>query len=118
MSDYDLRKRSYIFSVRLVKLLSRTASSAVSSSLVKQLVRSGTSIGANIEEGDSSPSRKDFRNKMFIAKKEAAETLYWIKMLLDAEIINNQNNINEAKELLNEAEQLLRIIGSMTRKIK
>ena len=103
MTKYSLRERSYKFSVELVKF---------------QLIRSGTSIGANVEEADSSSSRKDFRNKMFIAKKEAAETVYWLRLLIDANVVNNQANVEKIKDLLDECDQILRIIGKITRRVE
>jgi len=101
----------------LVKFLNKLGHSKISAPILNQLVRSGTSIGANIEEADSAPSRKDFKNKMFIAKKEAAETIYWLKLMIDAEVVNNPTNKEKAKGLLEECSQILKIIGSITRKI-
>ncbi len=85
--------------------------------IFNQLVRSGTSIGANIEEADSSPTRKDLKYKMVIAKKEAAETVYWLRLVIDAGLIKNENNIIKTKELLVECGQIVKILGSITRKI-
>lgn len=55
---------------------------------------------------------------MFIAKKEAAETVYWLKLIIDARVINNQENIAKAKALLDECQQILKIIGKISRSIK
>ena len=118
MNKYDLRYRAYEFSVELVKFLRKISISNISYEIFRQVIRSGTSIGANIEEADSSPSRKDFKYKMTIAKKEAAETLYWLKIIIDAGIFSNKENIVKVKEMLKESDQLLRIISSIIRKIK
>ena len=118
MTKFDLRQRSYGFSVSLVRFLNNLAASRISTPLFTQLLRSGTSVGANIEESDSSPTRKDFKYKLIIAKKEAAETVYWLKIIIDADILKNQNNISKAKEILKEAEELLKILGSITHKLK
>ena len=117
MNKYDLRERSYKFSVELVRFLSDLTRSTISSPLFNQLIRSGTSVGANIEEADSSPTRKDFKYKMIIAKKEAAETIYWLRIIIDAGVLKNEKNIFRAKELLGECNQFLNILGSITRKI-
>ena len=117
MKKYDLRERTYKFSVELVSFLSNLAPARVSSPIFNQLIRSGTSIGANIEEADSSPTRKDFRHRIIIAKKEAAETVYWIRMIIDAELLKNENNVSKAKILLEECAQLLKILGSISRKV-
>jgi four helix bundle protein len=117
MKKYDLRERTFNFSITLVKFLNRLSSSRLSNPIFNQLIRSGTSIGANIEESDSSPSRKDFKYKIVIAKKEAAETVYWLKILIEGGILKNEQNINKAKEILNEAKELVKILSSILRKL-
>jgi four helix bundle protein len=117
MTKYDLRDRSFRFSVKLVRFLNGLGLNRLAGPLFNQVLRSGTSIGANIEESDSSPSRKDFRHKLIISKKEAAETVYWFKILIEANIITEQANIATAKEILDEADQLLKILGSITHKL-
>ena len=117
MPNYDLRERSYQFSLELIKLLCGFSSGGNMYPIFNQLVRSGTSIGANIEEADSSPTRKDLKYKMVIAKKEAAETVYWLRLVIDAGLIKNENNIIKTKELLVECGQIVKILGSITRKI-
>ncbi|MBI5399528.1 four helix bundle protein [Candidatus Saganbacteria bacterium] len=116
MNAYDLRERSYKFAVELVRFLNGLTLSKISLPILNQLLRSGTSVGANIEEADSSPTRKDFKYKISVSKKEAAETVYWLKLIIDAEILKNSENIKKAKELLAECDQLLRILGSIIRK--
>ncbi len=117
MGKFDLRKRTYIFSVELVKLLNKISKSGIFSPLLNQLIRSGTSIGANVEEADSSPSRKDFKYKLTISKKEAAETVYWMNILIDTNIFQNNENLLSMKNLLNECEQILRILSAIIRKL-
>jgi len=117
MNNYDLRERTYRFSVGLVEFINGLYQSRVSSRIFDQLLRAGTSIGANVEEADSSPSRKDFKYKISISKKEAAETVYWLRIIIDAGIIKNEHNVSKAKELLEECIQLLKILGSISRKL-
>ncbi|KAF0134114.1 MAG: hypothetical protein FD145_870 [Candidatus Saganbacteria bacterium] len=117
MKKYDLRERSYGFSLELVKFLNNLSLSKLSMLLISQLIRSGTSIGANIEEADSSPTRKDYKYKMVVAKKEAAETKYWIRLIIESGALKNDNNIIKANELLDEANQLLKILGSIVIKL-
>jgi four helix bundle protein len=74
-----------------------------------QILRSGTSIGANVEEASGGSSKKDFINKMNIAYKEARETKYWLRLLRDSEIIE----ISLAESLLNDCEELLKILFSI-----
>ena len=75
--------------------------------LAAQLFRSGTSIGANIEESRSAESDKDFISKQSIALKEAKETRYWLKLLIKSEIISE----SQIDNLLDECEQLIKIIA-------
>ncbi len=78
----------------------------------KQILRSGTSIGVNVEEAQAAQSKKDFLSKLSIASKEAREPLYWLKLLKDANYLQNYNNT----ELL--FEEINSIINILTRIIK
>ncbi|MDR0567304.1 MAG: four helix bundle protein, partial [Prevotellaceae bacterium] len=82
--------------------------------LSKQLLRCGTSIGANVEEAIGGYSRKEFSSKLSIAYKEARETRYWIRILSDTQIIDEKM----AKSLLIDVEELLKIIGSIIKSLK
>lgn len=78
----DLPERTFALAVRIVKLCeSLDGKPGVSRSLSRQLLRSGTSIGANVEEGQASQSQSDFTSKYSIACKEASETHYWLRLL-------------------------------------
>jgi four helix bundle protein len=74
--------------------------------LSKQVMRSGTSIGANVEESKQAESRMDFIHKLSIANKEAFETNYWLRLLRDSELITS----NEAESLLADCEELQKIL--------
>jgi len=74
--------------------------------LSKQVVRSGTSIGANIEESIAAQSRKDFISKMAISSKEARETNYWLRLIRDTHLLKDINLTN----LINESEEIIKII--------
>ena len=80
----------------------------------KQLLRSGTSIGANIEEAIGGQSDKDFFAKLTIAYKEARETHYWIRLLTDTNYISKQEN----ESLLFAVDELLKIIGSIQKTLR
>jgi four helix bundle protein len=82
--------------------------------LSKQILRSGTSIGANIEEAIGAQSNKDFLSKLSIAYKEARETHYWLRLLHDSDMLNE----SEVISILSDCEELLRIIGSIQKKLK
>ncbi len=108
----DLQERTFEFARRIVKLcqhLDRTP--GVSRVLANQLLRSGTSIGANVEEGQAGQSRADFVSKMSIACKEARETHYWLRLLVAAEIVDQ----TRLSGLLDESNQLVAILTTIVR---
>ncbi len=82
--------------------------------LSKQLLRSGTSIGANVEESIGGSSEKDFLNKLSIAYKEARETIYWLRLLKATDYLSE----SEFQSLFNDAEELCKIIGKIQITIK
>jgi four helix bundle protein len=108
-----IRQKSYSFALRIIKahkfLLDRRETI-----LSKQLLRSGTSIGANIEEAMGAQSRRDFYMKLTIAYKEARESHYWIRLLRDGEYMEEK----AAHSLLTDCEELLKIIGSIQMSVK
>lgn len=109
----DLAERTFEFARRVVKLcqiLDRTP--GVSRALANQLLRSGTSIGANVEEGQAAQSRADFLSKLSIACKEARETHYWLRLLASSDIVGEQR----LTDLLDEADQLIAILTTITRR--
>lgn len=98
-----LRDKSYSFAIRIVKLVQYLNSNKKEYILTKQLLRSGTAIGALIREGEFGQSKPDFINKMSIALKEANETEYWLSILRDTNYLSEVefNSINpECIELI------------------
>ncbi len=115
MMKKDLTGRTFEFARRVVKLcqiLDRTP--GVSRTLAHQLLRSGTSIGANVEEGQAAQSRADFLSKLSIARPEARETHYWLRLLAASEVVDE----SRLTELLDEADQLIAILTTITKKTK
>lgn len=82
--------------------------------LSKQILRSGTSIGANIEEAQGGQSEKDFISKLTIAYKETRETHYWLRLMRDTKIIEDKL----ANSLISDCEELLKIIGTILKTMK
>ena len=89
MKDSILRDTSYSFAIRIVKLGIYLREEKHEYILSKQIVRSGTSIGANIEEASGAQSQNDFIAKLHISLKEARETCYWIRLLKDCDFIDD-----------------------------
>ena len=114
MKNNIVQEKSYQFAVRIVKLYKYLCNEKKEYTLSKQLLRSGTSIGANIEEAIGGQSQKDFFAKLTISYKEARETHYWIRLLSDTDFINKQ----EKESLLNDVEELLKIISSIQKTMK
>ena len=79
--------------------------------LSKQIVRSGTSIGANVEEATAAQSRKDFISKMSISSKEARETNYWLRLLRDSQLCKGI----DYNDLINESEEIIKILTSIVK---
>ncbi len=99
--------KTYIFALRIVKLARFLIQDKKEFVLSKQILRSGTSIGANTEESIGGQSEKDFFSKLSIAYKEARETKYWLHLLQDSGYIS----ANQAISLLNDCEEILKILG-------
>jgi four helix bundle protein len=108
---YDLEDRTKTFAKNIVKLCNRASKSPVSAPIINQLVRAGTSIGANYAEANGASSRKDFRNKIYICKKEAIETKYWLGMLNEA----CPSLKDEPLNLLKEAHELTLIFSKIAK---
>jgi four helix bundle protein len=106
----DIEGRTYELALRVVRLCRQLDEQpGVSCTLGKQLLRFGTSIGANVEEAHAGQSRADFVSKMAIALKEARETRYWLRLLSDTGIAPTQSLC----ELLGEATEVMRILGAI-----
>ena len=108
MKQNVLKEKSYAFALRIVKLYRYLAVEHREFELSKQIVRSGTSIGANIEEAFQAQSRPDFIHKLSIANKEAFETHYWLRLLRDSSILTP----SQAESLLRECDELQRMLVS------
>ena len=109
----DLKERSFEFAKRIVLLCQKLEqSSGTARTISNQLLRSGTSIGANIEEAHGSQSKADFTAKMYISCKEARETNYWLRLLIETEMIPKKQLTN----LLDESSQLIAILTSVVKK--
>ena len=100
----DLRDRTLLFSRRTIRFLKALPRDPLVDPIRNQLVRSATSIGANFSEAKDSASRKDFRNKTFISKKEASETLYWLRLLEEF------TNSTALRELQTECQEIILIL--------
>ena len=109
-----VQEKSYAFALRIINLYKFLKNKKNEYELSKQILKSGTSIGANIEEAIGAQSKKDFISKLSISYKEARETHYWIMLLRDSNYIDNK----QSESLLDDCIELQKIIGSIQRTIK
>ena len=104
--EHSVEKKSFLFAVRIVKLSKHLNASKKEYVLSKQLLRAGTSMGANIAEAEQAQSKADFVSKMNIALKEAVETSYWLRLLQatdylsDAEFSSIHSDCRELGKML------------------
>ena len=110
MTENVVKQKSYDFALRIIKLCAWLKNNK-HFEISHQLLRSGTSIGANVEEALAGHSRKDFSAKMIVASKEARETNYWIRLLIDSSIIDK----SKSQTLVTESEELIKILTSIVK---
>jgi four helix bundle protein len=105
------RMKSFKFAVRVVQMARYLQIEKKEYVLSKQVLRSGTSIGANIEEAQAGESRKDFKSKMSVASKEARETLYWLRLLKETEYLEQRG----ADSIIQDCEELVSLLTSIVK---
>ena len=105
----DILERTIAYSLRIIKVYRELERDSVGRVIGKQLLRSGTSIGANVHEAQGGQSKADFVAKMSIAHKEARESAYWMRLIKEAELISARL-INDISD---ETEQLIKILSSI-----
>lgn len=113
MKDNVIKLKTYQFALKIVFVV-KDLQKEKEFVLSKQLLRSATSIGANIEEGLQAQSKADFIHKFSIAQKESFETHYWLRLLRDGEFIEN----GAAILFLNDCEEIQKIITAILKKVK
>ena len=114
MKDNIIRNRSYAFAVRIVNLYKYLAESKREFVLSKQVLRSGTSIGAMVKESEHAESKADFIHELSIALKEANETEYWLMLLKDT----NYLNLLEYEGIKNDISELIKLLASIIKTSK
>ena len=106
---YDLKERTTVLAETILSLIKKTKANDVNKNIVAKISRSGTSVGANYMEADGAESRKDFEHKMSICRKEAKETMYWVRLLSGEDFIN----IEECRKIWKEAQELVFIFSAI-----
>ena len=106
--------KSKKFAVRIVKLYKYLSENRSEYVMSKQVLRSGTSIGANVKEAIRAQSKADFNNKMHIAMKEASETEYWLELLEETDYLTKA----QAESILSDCVELIKILMAITKKVQ
>jgi four helix bundle protein len=114
LNKYDLEERTALFGENIIVLCKSIKYSAINVPLIKQIIRSGTSIGANYMEANAACSKSDFRNKIYLCRKETQETKHWLRMLAKA----NPEKKDEIKKLWKECQELTLIFAKISGSLK
>ncbi len=112
--QYDLEERTTKFGKNIVRFCKDIKVDIVNRNIINQIVRSGTSVGANYHEANSASSKKDFRNKIHICKKEAEETKYWLEMMKECSCDKEK----QIQLLQKECQELILIFGKIVSKLR
>ncbi len=111
---YNIQERTVKFSQDIIDFSRRLSNNLITRPMIVQLVMSGTSVGANCAEADEASSRKNFINKITIAKKEVKETKYWLRLIIHS----IPHSKRDAKNLWQEAQELNLILAAIVRSAK
>ena len=111
---YDLEDRTLEFGKDIIRLAKKLSKNTVNFKLIDQVIRSGTSVGANYREANETETKKDFQYRMRICRKEAKETEYWLLLILEA----NPDFASDLTILLQEVRELIKICAAIITKSK
>jgi len=114
MKENIVKNKSYSFAVRVVKLYQYLCEVKKEFVLSKQLLRSGTSVGAMVREAEHAETKNDFKHKMGIAQKEINETLYWLELLKDTDYLTTEQFESINKDAL----EIIRLLTSILKSAK
>ena len=114
MNSDDLKKRTKTFSLRVIRLVESLPKGRTAEVIGRQLLRSGTSVGANYRASCRAESTADFISKMGIVEEEADESLFWMELLIETELVNSA----KLEPLMNKTDELLAIIVSSIKTAK
>lgn len=106
---FDIKERTFLFGVRVVRLVGKLPRTVAGIEVGRQLIRAGTSVGSNMEEADAAISKKDFVKHVKIARKEGRESRFWLNVITAAELLEDP----EVPSLTQEADELVRILSGI-----
>ena len=111
---YDIQQRTFLFGLNIIRFSEQLPHSQVGKILCNQLVRSGTSIGANMEEVTAASGKQDFIYKANISLREARESNYWLRLIKESKIVSSP----QLDELITESLELMKILGAIVSKAR
>ena len=114
MSKNVVKDKSFKFAIRIVKLYQYVQSEKKEYVLSKQLLRSGTSIGAMVRESEHAESKLDFKHKMAIAQKEINETLYWLELLNETDYLSKE----QFESINKDAIEIIKLVTTILKSVK
>lgn len=114
MKENIVKNKSFVFAVHIVKLYQYLCEQKKEFVLSKQLLRSGTSVGAMVREAEQAELKPDFKHKMSIAQKEINETIYWLELLKETDYLNNE----QFESLNNDATEIIKLITAIIKSTK
>ncbi len=114
MKENIIKDKSFLFSIRIIKLYKYLCEEKKEFVLSKQILRSGTSVGANVREAEHAESPTDFKHKMSIAQKEINETLYWLELLCATDYICK----SQFESLNADAVEIIKLITTIIKTVK
>lgn len=112
--NYDLEERTAKFGIEVIKFCKCLKQNAINKSIINQIIRSSTSIGANYMEANAASSKKDFKNKIYICKKETQETKHRLRMMAECEPKERE----KIRDIWKECQELTLIFGKIVSKLK
>ena len=110
----DIPERTFAFAARVVRLIRCLPGGIAGQVIARQVAKSATSVGANVEEAQGSHSKAEFARRMGIARSEARETFYWLRLIAECELVPRQR----LEDLLQESEELVKILTTIVKKTR
>ena len=109
--DHDIQQRVFDFALRILGVVRALPNDVAGRTIARQIARSGTSVGANLEEAQGAPTRREFARRMAIARSEAIETRYWLRLIAESEMLPT----SRLAELTQECDELVKVLSTIVR---
>lgn len=115
---FDIYDRTFKFAVNVARLVKQLPNDFVTHEYCRQLIRSSSSVGANLEEADGALTKKDFINKIGISRREASESKHWLKLIRETTDSKNNQLLDSLDSLIKESSEIVLILSSIIKNTK